>query len=224
MHPSLADGELAKVFGELVFPYKCALLHLWKLLEPQWAPSGNSVKANPQRDPKHKLGCESGSCGFPLLMSPGWGLNPDHNAGDVCLRPAGCSGFSQLNRLITINRGRGRKYTAAMYVDHTAPISGLGLGVYCLLYSFATFRRLFGCITDPNLTFERVVEGPESCNRKKEWPFYVCWQHVDPSQRLRVESECLWFHGLWVWKHLRESRGRLNFLCASFISLLFSKY
>lgn len=147
--------------------HKCALLHLWKLLEPQWAPSRNSVKANPPRDPKHKVGCEPGTCGFPLLMSPGWRRNPDHNAGDVCLCPTGCSGFSQLNRRITINRDRGRKYKAAMYVDHTALISGLDLGVYCLLYSFATFRRLFGCITDPNLKFERVVEGPKVVTKKE---------------------------------------------------------
>lgn len=58
-----------------------------------------------------------------------------------------------------------------MYVNHTVPISGLDLGVYCLLYSFATFRKLFGCITDPNLKFERVVEGPKVVTEKKNGLF-----------------------------------------------------
>lgn len=168
MDPSLTDRKLAEAFGDLFSLGKCASLHLRKLLERLRVQSQNSVSAKPPRDPKHKLGCEPGTCGFPLLMSPGWSLNPHHNAGDVCLRPTGRGGFSQLNRLITTNHERGRTYTAGMRVHHTAHISGLGpvFTVYCIALLPSEGRWPFGCITDPNLKFERAVEDTKVVTEK----------------------------------------------------------
>lgn len=161
-------------------------------------------------------------------MSLGLCLDPDHNAGDVCLCPTGCGGFSLLNRLIMANHERSRTYTAGIDSHHPAHISSLGPTVYCIALLTLEGHWLFCCITDLNLTFERPVEDTKVVTQKKKWPFYVRWQLVDSYQHLWAEYECLWFCGSWVWKHLRLPQmlshgGRLNFLRASFISPLFSK-
>lgn len=157
-------------------------------------------------------------------MSPGRSLGPDHNAGDVCLCHTGCGGFSLLNTLIMANHERSRTYTAGIHSHHAAHTRSLGPTVYWLALLPLEGRWLFRCITDRNLEFERPGEDTKVVTQdEKKRPFYVCWQLVDPSQHLGAEYERLWFCGSWVWKRLRESRSRVNFLRVSFTSPLFSK-
>lgn len=106
----------------------------------------------------------------------------------------------------------------AEHTQQGSHISRLGPTVYCIALLPLEGHWLFCCITDRNLVWE-ASKRHLSCNTRKKRPLYVCWQLVDPYQHLWAECECLWFCGSWVWKHLRESRGRLNFLRASFIPL-----
>lgn len=104
-------------------------------------------------------------------MSLGLCLDPDHNAGDVCLCPTGCGGFSLLNRLIMANHERSRTYTAGIDSHHPAHISSLGPTVYCIALLTLEGHWLFCCITDLNLTFERPVEDTEVVTQKKKMAF-----------------------------------------------------
>lgn len=119
---------------------------------------------------------------------------------------------------------RSRTYTAGIHSHHAAHTRSRGPTVYWLALLPLEGRWLFCCITDRNLEFERPGEDTKVVTQdEKKRPFYICWQLVDPSQHLGAEYERLWFCGSWVWKRLRESRSRLNFLRVSFTSPLFSK-
>lgn len=101
-------------------------------------------------------------------MSLGLCLDPDHNAGDVCLCPTGCGGFSLLNRLIMANHERSRTYTAGIDSRHPAHISSLGPTFYCIALLPLEGHWLFCCITDLNLKFERPAEDTKVVTQKKK--------------------------------------------------------